>query len=343
VIELTVDGRPVAAEEGELLVHVLERAGSPVPTLCHDDRLEPYGGCRVCLVHLAGAPRPVAACATRAEAGMQVATDVEFRKTLVEMLLTEQLHPNPGGRRNELIELAAELNASPPFAAEPRAPFDDGNAFIGYDPNACILCDRCVRYAHEVAGCGALTLAGRGEATRVEPTHGLSWLETECELCGGCVSVCPTGALYERQAGGIPERTLEKVRTTCGYCGVGCQVEVNVDPRTGRIAKITSDPAFEPNRGDLCVKGRFAWSFVHDPERLTTPLVRGEDGKLHSVTWEEALETAARGLAGVRDRHGPQAVGVISSARLTGEENYLIQKLARGMIGTNSIHSCEGT
>jgi ferredoxin len=136
VIEITVDGEIVAAEEGELLVDVLKRAGSPVPTLCHDERLEPYGGCRVCLVELAGAPRPVASCATRVQAGMEITTDGELRTSVVEMLLTEQLQPSPGGRRNELIELAGSLNASPPFAAEPRAPFDDGNALIGYDPTA---------------------------------------------------------------------------------------------------------------------------------------------------------------------------------------------------------------
>ena len=342
MIELTVDGRRVAAAEGELLVHVLERAGSPVPTLCHDDRLEPFGGCRVCLVGLAGAPRPVPACTTRAEAGMEITTDGALRETVVEMLLTEH-RPSAGGRPDELAELAADLGAAEPFSFEPRAPFDDGNAFLGFDPAACILCDRCVRYTREVAGCGALTLVGRGDETRVEPTHRLAWLETECELCGGCVSVCPTGALYERQAGGIPEQTLRKVRTTCGYCGVGCQIDLNVDPRTGRLVKVTSDPSYEPNRGDLCVKGRFAWSFVHAPDRLSSPLVRGEDGELHEASWDEALAAAARGLAGVRDRHGAQAVGVISSARLTGEENYLIQKLARAVIGTNSVHSCEGT
>ncbi len=337
MIELRVDGVPVAADEGELLVHVLERAGRPVPTLCHDDRLEPYGGCRVCLVGL-GNGRPVAACATRAAAGMEVTTDLPLRQTVLELLATEHREA-AGGRPDELRELGGEA----PFLFPARQPYADDNAFLGFDPDACILCTRCVRYTREIAGCGALVLAGRGDEARVEPTRALSFLETECELCGGCISVCPTGALYEKKAAGVPERALEQVRTTCAYCGVGCQLDLGVDPETRRLVKVTSRPEYEPNHGDLCVKGRFAYDFVHSPDRLTTPLVRGADGELHEASWDEALAAAAGGLGGVRDRHGAQAVGVISSARLTVEENYLIQKLARAVIGTNSVHSCEGT
>src|SRR5207244_2124788 len=169
---------------------------------------------------------------------------------------------------------------------------------------------------------------------------------TECELCGGCLSVCPTGAIYEKFHTGAPrdyERSLKKVKTTCTFCGVGCQLDLNVDPATNRIVKVTSDPGYVSNNGDLCVKGRFAFNFVHHPDRLTTPLVRGEDGELHPASWEEALAAAASGLRGVIERHGPHAIGFLASARLTMEENYLIQKLARGVVGTNSVHSCEAT
>src|SRR5205807_1823937 len=125
--------------------------------------------------------------------------------------------------------------------------------------------------------------------------------------------------------------------------GVGCQVDLNVDPETNRIAKITSDPSYVSNDGNLCVKGRFAFNFVHHPDRLTQPLVRGEDRNLHAPTRDNALDVAAAGLKGVKDRHGPQSIGVLSSARLTMEENFLIEKLARTAIGTNSVHSCEAT
>jgi predicted molibdopterin-dependent oxidoreductase YjgC len=271
----------------------------------------------------------------------------QFRKTLTEMLLSEHLDPDPGGRPNELVDLANELGAEAPFVLPDakREPYEDRNRFMGYTPDACILCNRCVRYTQEVMQCSALTFEGRGPEARIVPTHGHSWLDTECELCGGCLSVCPTGAIYEKfeHKTQRPERTLRKVKSTCTFCGVGCQIDINVDPETQRIVKITSDPSYVSNEGNLCVKGRFAFNFVHHPDRLTEPLVRREDGELHATTWDDALRVAAEGLKGVKERHGPQSVGVLASARLTMEENFLIQKLARTALGTNSVHSCEAT
>jgi predicted molibdopterin-dependent oxidoreductase YjgC len=350
MVEFTLDGRAVSAPEGELLVHAAARHGVFIPTLCHDDKLDPYGGCRMCVVSVEGAPRPVPACATRVAPGMVVSTNGPvrgFQKTLTEMLLAEHLNASPAGRPNELVELAEELGAEAPFVLPDakREEYDDRDRLMGYDPDACILCARCVRYTQEVMMCSALSLEGRGPSARVVPTWGRSWLDTECELCGGCLGVCPTGAIYEKFHEGTetPERTLEKVKSTCTFCGVGCQIDINVDPDTKRIAKITSDPSYVSNDGNLCVKGRFAFNFVHHPDRLTEPLVRGEDGELHPTDWDTALRVAAEGLLGVKERHGPQSIGILSSARLTNEENYLIQKLARTALGTNSVHSCEAT
>jgi predicted molibdopterin-dependent oxidoreductase YjgC len=350
VVEFTLDGKTVTAPEGELLVHAAARHGVFIPTLCHDDKLDPYGGCRMCVVGVEGSPRPLPACATRVTEGLAVSTNSDvpdLRRTLTEMLLAEHLNPDPGGRPNELVDLAEEIDAEAPFILPDakREPYEDRNKLMGYDPDACILCNRCVRYTQEVMQCSALSLEGRGPHARIVPTHGFSWLDTECELCGGCLSVCPTGAIHEKFEAGTEtrERGLEKVKTTCTYCGVGCQVDLNVDPETKRIVKVTSDPTYLPNEGNLCVKGRFAFNFVHHPDRLTEPLIRGEDGELHPTPWEHALETAAAGLARVRDTHGPQTIGVLASARLTMEENFLIQKLGRTAIGTNSIHSCEAT
>jgi predicted molibdopterin-dependent oxidoreductase YjgC len=349
-VEFTLDGVTVAAPEGELLVHAAARHGVFVPTLCHDDKLDPYGGCRMCVVGVEGSPRPLPACATRVAEGMVVSTNSnvpQFRKTLTEMLLVEHMNPNPGGRPNELLDMAEEFGAEAPFILPDakREPYDDRNKLMGYDPDACILCARCVRYTQEVMQCSALSLEGRGPHARVVPTHGYSWLDTECELCGGCLSSCPTGAIYEKFEEGTarPEQGLEKVKTTCTYCGVGCQVDLNVDPETKRIVKVTSDPTYLPNEGNLCVKGRFAFNFVHHPDRLTEPLVRGADGELHPTTWAHALETAAAGLTRVKEEHGPHSIGFLASARLTMEENFLIQKLARTVVGTNSVHSCEAT
>ena len=351
MVEFTLDGKVVSAPEGELLVHAAARHGTFIPTLCHDDKLDPYGGCRMCVVDVEGAPRPPPACATRVAEGMVVSTNGAtgaFRKTLTEMLLAEHLNASPAGRPNELTDLAAELDARAPFILPDakREPYDDRDRLMGYDPDACILCARCVRYTQEVMQCSALSIEGRGGEARIVPTWGRSWLDTECELCGGCLGVCPTGAIYEKFEEGAPagrEASLKKVQTTCTFCGVGCRLDLNVDPATNRIVKVTSEPHYVSNQGNLCVKGRFSFNFVHHPDRLSVPLVRGEDGELHESTWEHAMQVAADGLKGVIARHGPQAVGVLASARLTNEENYLIQKLGRTAIGTNSIHSCEAT
>jgi len=350
MVEFTLDGKPVSAPEGELLVHAAARHGTFIPTLCHDEKLDPYGGCRMCVVEVEGSPRPLPACATRVAEGMAVSTNgavTDFQRTLTEMLLSEHLNESPGGRPNELLDLANELGAETPLTLPDakRKPYDDRNKLMGYDPDACILCARCVRYTQEVMQCSALSLEGRGGHARIVPTWELSWLDTECELCGGCLSVCPTGAIYEKFEEGTKqtERQLEQVRTTCTFCGVGCQMDLNLDPQTKHIVKVTSKSEYLPNEGNLCVKGRFAFNFVHHPDRLTQPLVRGEDGELHPTTWEDAVETAATGLRKVIDAHGPQAVAFLASARLTNEENYLIQKLARTGVGTNSVHSCEST
>jgi NADH dehydrogenase/NADH:ubiquinone oxidoreductase subunit G len=155
VVEFTLDGQSVSAPEGELLVHAAARHGVFIPTLCHDDKLEPYGGCRMCVVDVEGSPRPLPACATGVTEGMAVSTNSsvpQFRRTLTEMLLAEHLNPDPGGRPNELVDLAGELDAEAPFILPDakREPYDDRNKFMGYNPDACILCNRCVRYTQEV-------------------------------------------------------------------------------------------------------------------------------------------------------------------------------------------------
>jgi len=350
MVRFTLDGREASAPEGELLVHAAARHGVFIPTLCHDDKLDPYGGCRMCVVGVEGSLRPLPACATRVTEGMVVSTNSSvpaYRRTLTEMLLAEHLDPNPGGRPNELTDLANELDAEAPFVLPDakREDYEDRNRLMGYTPDACILCNRCVRYTQEVMQCSALSLEGRGPHARIVPTWERSWLDTECELCGGCLSVCPTGAIFEKFLEGTeqPERELVKTKTTCTFCGVGCQLDLNVDPKTNRITKVTSESHYVSNEGNLCVKGRFAFNFVHHPDRLTKPMVRGEDGELHEASWDDALKAAADGLSRVKAENGPQSIGFLASARLTMEENFLIQKLARSVVGTNSIHSCEAT
>ncbi|MDQ3672407.1 MAG: 2Fe-2S iron-sulfur cluster-binding protein, partial [Actinomycetota bacterium] len=181
MVEFSLDGRTVSAPEGELIVHAAARHGTFIPTLCHDSKLDPYGGCRMCVVDVEGAPRPMPACATRITEGMVLSTNgpiTDFQRTLTEMLLSEHLNASPGGRPNELLDMANELGAEAPLILPDakREEYEDRNQLMGYDPDACILCNRCVRYTQEVMQCSALSLEGRGGEARIVPTWGLSWL-----------------------------------------------------------------------------------------------------------------------------------------------------------------------
>ena len=358
---LTLNGREVAFAPGETVLEVAQRAGSFIPTLCHDPRLEPAGACRTCLVEIEGWRRMAPACATPAATGMAVTSESgridRHRKSLMALYLADHPEGFVGselGAPDQVYQLA-ERYAAPtdwPRMDSIRAgrPLDE-NPYILFDATKCIACARCTRYCDEVEAVTAITLAGRGSQTTIATVDNLSLLDTTCEMCGGCIDTCPTGAMAEKiplLALARPERELTKVRTTCNYCGVGCQMDLNVDPEgnggRGKVVKITSPPpGTTTNDGNLCVKGRFAYDFIDHEDRLTTPLVRGADGQLHPASWAEALKRAAEGLLGVVERHGREAVGFISSSRCTVEENYLVQKMARAVFGTNHVHQCAAT
>ena len=358
---ITVDGVDASFGAGETLLDVARRSGRQVPTLCHDERLAPVGACRTCLVELEGSRRLVPSCTTKAASGMRVTTESErldrHRRLLLGLYLTD--HPADEGACEdgapcELHAMARTFEAPTDWPALPLARADrpgDENPYIQFRADRCIACARCVRYCDEVEGVNAITLAGRGIETTISTADGKGLFDTTCELCGGCVAVCPTGAMAEKLplvAGAPPERQLKKVRTTCNYCGVGCQMDLNVDIHgkngAGSVVKVTSPPPGTlPSDGNLCVKGRFAYDFIDHPDRLTKPLVRRADGELHETTWADALEVAARGLLGVQERHGKDALAFVSSSRCTGEENYLVQKMARAVFGTNNVHQCAAT
>jgi predicted molibdopterin-dependent oxidoreductase YjgC len=357
-LHLTIDGKPAQALPGETVLDAAARLGVDIPTLCHDSRLETMGCCRMCLVEVEGQRRLQPACTWKANEGQSVVTDSErvqrHQRLLLEMYLADHAPAaasnENGGEAflppNQVLELAERYGAVSSLTPveAPRSKRTDLNPYITYDPAQCILCNRCVRYCDEVEAVSAITLVGRGSETTISTANDIGLLDSTCELCGGCIDTCPTGAMREKKPGALESGVhseLSLVRSTCNFCGVGCQVEMNV--AGGRVVKVTSPPAGETlNDGNLCVKGRFAYDFVHHEDRLTTPLIR-EDGVLREATWDEALQRAAEGLLGVKERWGADALGFISSSRCTGEENYLVQKLARAAFGTNNCHQCAAT
>ena len=346
-VNLTIDGRQVAAEPGATILEAARAAGIDIPTLCQDDRLTPFAACRLCLVEVEGARAPLVSCATQAADGMVVRTETEElaeqRKVLLDLLLSDHrpdcmICDRSGDCR--LQELAYRYGVeTTSFVGEMRPyPERDDTPFIVYDPSKCILCGRCVGICEEVQMCHVLDFAERGFASYITTAFGRSMLETQCELCGNCVSACPTGALQDK-LGRREGRTWEvkPIDTICPYCACGCNIRLMV--KKGRVVRITAEIGRGPNEGNLCVKGRYGFQFIHHPDRLTTPLVR-KDGELVPASWDEAFGLVATRLAEVVRKHGADAVAGFASARCTNEENYLFQKFMRAILGTNNVDHC---
>jgi predicted molibdopterin-dependent oxidoreductase YjgC len=345
-IQLTIDGRSVEITTGATILDAAEAAGVYIPTLCADEDLQPFGACRLCLVEVEGDRRPVLpACSTPAANDMVVRTSSplidKLRRNIVELMLSD--HPDdcltcPQNNRCELQKVAAYVGVREiRFTGEKRHyTIDNSNPFFERDLERCILCGKCVRVCDEVQGRSAIHFAYRGLETKIATVLDLPLQQSVCESCGQCVAKCPTGALRSKISLQVGLPTGE-TKTVCSYCGVGCGLILQT--RDNRIIGVEGDHDNPVNWGRLCVKGAFGYEYVHHPDRLTSPLIR-EAGELREATWDEALNLVVDKLAGVAETDGPDAVAFLSSAKCTNEENYLLQKVSRAVIGTNNIDHC---
>jgi formate dehydrogenase (NADP+) alpha subunit len=350
-VRMTIDGRHLTGRAGQTILTLAQANGIDIPNLCHDPRLKPAGACRLCLVDVAGQRGPVTACTVQIADGMVVQTDTEeiraLRKTVLELLFAEHrgVCTTCDANGNCLLQrygyeyqIAATAFAAPE-AVEPDANYTTGNEAIRYQPGKCIRCGRCIRICQEVQVDHALTFKDRAAQVEVSTAFEMPLNDSTCELCGQCISTCPTGALYERAAEGKGQaKDLRQTRTTCVYCGVGCQIDLNVNGGN-EIVRVTSPVGIVPNDGNLCVKGRFGMDFVKSDKRLTTPLIR-RNGTLEPATWDEALTLVADRLTRIKAAFGPDSIGGLSSAKCTNEENYVFQKFIRAVIGTNNVDHC---
>ena len=376
MVTLTIDGRRVTIRKRSTVLDAVRKLDIPLPTLCHHPALTPYGGCRLCIVEIKGLARPVTACATFVREGMEViATSPnleKLRKMTIELLLSD--HPNDCmvcERAGDCVlqELAYFYGIKGNrFIGERRIyKKRDNNPFVERDMEKCILCGQCVRVCDEVEGVGAIDFIHRGFRTKISPPYEK---DLDCEFCGQCVAVCPTGALTGKMWGQKGRQNVKEIDTVCCYCGCGCNLTLHV--RRNEIIRVSSKPE-TINEGWLCAKGRFAYGFVHSPERLTKPLIRiapkeqstegtpsltlpprvggqGWEGDselpaknsslFREASWEEALDYVAERLKEVKRKYGPDSIGGLASARCTNEENYLFQKCMRAGIGTNNVDHC---
>jgi formate dehydrogenase alpha subunit len=351
-IELTIDGTLIRAREGETLLEAASGHGIDIPHLCHDPRLKPSGGCRLCVVEIEGRRGLQTSCSCPAEPGMVVSTSTDLvrwvRRTTLELLISEHRMVcatcDADGEcllQDYAYQYHANENRFPREELRVRAPnFTSGEKAIIYDPSRCVRCARCVRICDEVQGARALTMRDRAGQSLVTTGFDVRLRESDCETCGQCVSTCPTGAITDRQAAWKGKaKDLSRVRTTCVYCGVGCQLDLNVNPHSNSLVKVTSPVGCIPNDGNTCVKGRFGMDFLGREDRLKVPLIR-EGDTFREADWDEALELVARRFGEIRSAHGANALAALSSAKATNEENYLMQRFARAALGTNNIDHC---
>jgi len=342
----TIDGREVEVRPGETILTALRRLGLDVPTLCHRPGLEPEGGCRLCLVETDRGLRAACHGALEPEMVVETATaELEaLRRDLLSLILAER---GPGifeadGSGDELERLLARYGLGEPdfgyFEGENGTgqELDSSHPYLRFDAARCIACRRCVHACEEWQGQFVYAMAGRGAATRLVFGPAERFAESPCVACGACVDVCPTEAVTDRDRLGRPAE-VEHTDSVCGYCGVGCRV--SIESAGGRVVAISGVKSAAVNHGHLCVKGRYAHAYHHSEERLTRPLLRDGDG-FREISWAEALDHLAERLVAIRDRHGPEALGVFTSSRSTNEAAYLLQKLFRALLGSNNVDCC---
>ncbi len=358
IIALTIDGVKVEVPEGTTVLEAARKAGVYIPTLCYDEDLKPYGACRLCIVEIEKMRGLPTSCTTPATDGMVVHTETpavnQSRRITMELIMANHHGDCLTCEKNQNCELqtvARYLGVEQEHFDRMRkskttVAIDDSHPAFTRDLNKCILCGRCVRACNEIACVGAIDLAFRGNSAKVSTFGDKPLLESICEGCGECLERCPTGALVPKNA----RQATRYVKTVCPYCGVGCSIYLGV--RGNEIVEVKGDKESPVNKGGLCVKGRFGFDFVSHPDRLTTPLIRKEgwskdvevNGNFKDIfreaTWDEAIDLVADRLLRIKAEHGPDSLGVLSSAKFTNEENYLVQKFARAVIGTNNVDHC---
>jgi NADP-reducing hydrogenase subunit HndD len=367
-----LNGNDVKFKPGQTILEAAEAFGVVIPTLCHLKGATPTGACRICIVEVEGARNLPPSCSTPVTPGMKVLTEspkvVEARKTILELMLssgnhncaavsppnwtdfqcrvheeddTSELCPVWGDCKLQDLAFQYQVKSDRFTANKTKYPVETVSPMIVRDFSRCILCGRCVQACNEVQVNRAISFGYRGANSKIVACGDRLLMSSDCVFCGECVQACPVGALVEKKSrySWRPWKT-NKVRTTCPYCGVGCQQLLHV--QDGKIVKVTGVEDAEPNKGRLCVKGRFGYDFIYSEERLKTPLIK-ENGSFREASWDDALDLVANKIKEVIKTSGPDALAGVSCARSINEDSYQMQKLFRAAIGTNNIDHCART
>ena len=348
-VELTIDGQPVTVLAGTSVMRAAALVGTDVPKLCATDSLAAFGSCRLCLVEIEGRRGTPASCTTPVADGMVVSTQTprleRLRRGVMELYISD--HPldcltcaaNGDCELQDMAGAVGLRDVRYGYSGENHldAEKDDSNPYFTFDAAKCIVCSRCVRACEEVQGTFALTIDGRGFASKVSP-GGKSFFDSECVSCGACVQACPTATLEEKSVIelGTPKRT---VLTTCAYCGVGCSFKAEL--RGDELVRMVPYKYGGANEGHSCVKGRFAFGYASHKDRVTTPLIReSTEDEWRAATWDEAISYAASRLREIQATFGRNSIGGITSSRCTNEEVFAVQKMIRAAFSNNNVDTC---
>jgi formate dehydrogenase major subunit len=339
-VTVEIDGLPATVKAGSTIMRAARESGVDVPKLCATDSVKPFGSCRLCLVEVEGRNGYPASCTTVVEEGMKISTQTDalakLRRNVMELYISD--HPLDcltcsANGDCELQDMAGAVGLREVrygFDGENHldAEVDDSNPYFSFDPSKCIVCSRCVRACDEVQGTFALTIEGRGFESKVAASINESFLDSECVSCGACVQACPTATLMEKTIidHGLPEHS---VKTTCAYCGVGCSFVAEM--KGDQVVRMTPDKEGGANQGHSCVKGRFAWGYATHKERVLDPLIRDSiHDPWQKVSWEEAINHAAKRFREIQAKYGRKSVGGV----------YIVQKLVRTAFANNNVDTC---
>lgn len=346
-IHLTIDGVRVEGNKGQTILEIARENGFDIPYLCYHPKISKTGACRMCIVRV-NDTMIKASCTEPAVDGANIVTEDDeifmLRKGILEMLLAEGDHNClycEGNGSCELQKLCYRYGVENPYSEFPKnvRQIDvTSSQGLRRNENRCILCGRCVKACAEIQLNNVWGFDKRGSHACLTSDMFEKIGDSSCVQCGTCVQLCPTGALsFQTVLGRGQEWELKKESSVCIYCGVGCKIDFYTNAKGELVKAHGNDDG--PNNGHLCVKGRFGFDFVQSNKRLTTPLIK-RNGKFEEASWDEALDYVAKRLSEVKKDSGPDSVMAFSSAKCTNEENYLMQKFMRAVIGTNNVDHC---